>query len=202
MARVLAIDIGTSSVRAALYGQSLQPVRPGAQVHYRWRIGSDGSVEAAPAAIERAVAQAIDGALEGVTARDRRRRDGGLLAQPGRRGRARTAGHVGHSVERHAQLGPGDGDARAARRARHPCAHRLPDSYDLLAGAAALVRRAGDQDLPPREAMDVVPDLSAAALARARCRELLAGLGHGHVPARGRGAAVPWDPKSCARRAR
>ena len=69
MARVLAIDIGTSSVRAALYGQSLQPVRPGAQVHYRWRVGSDGSVEAAPAAIERAVAQAIDGALEGVTTR-------------------------------------------------------------------------------------------------------------------------------------
>jgi gluconokinase len=69
VARVLAVDIGTSSVRAALYGQSLQPVRQGTQLHYRWRVGSDGSVEAAPAAIERAVAQAIDGALHGVTAR-------------------------------------------------------------------------------------------------------------------------------------
>jgi len=68
VARVLAIDIGTSSVRAALYGQNLQPVRQGTQVRYRWRIGSDGSVEAAPAAIERAVAQAIDGTLDGVTA--------------------------------------------------------------------------------------------------------------------------------------
>ena len=69
MARVLAIDIGTSSVRAAIYGQTLQPVRQGTQVRYRWRNGSDGSVEAAPAAIEKAVAQAIDGALDGVTAR-------------------------------------------------------------------------------------------------------------------------------------
>ena len=67
MARVLAIDIGTSSVRAALYGQSLQPLRQAIQVRYRWRTGSDGSVEAAPAAIEKAVAQAIDGALDGVT---------------------------------------------------------------------------------------------------------------------------------------
>ena len=66
---MLAIDIGTSSVRAALYGQSLQPVRRATQVRYRWRNGSDGSVEAAPAAIEKAVAQAIDGALDGVTTR-------------------------------------------------------------------------------------------------------------------------------------
>ena len=69
MARVLAIDIGTSSVRAALYGQSLQPLRQATQVRYRWRTGSDGSVEAAPAAIERTVALAIDGALDGVTTR-------------------------------------------------------------------------------------------------------------------------------------
>ena len=66
MARVLAIDIGTSSVRATVYGQTLLPVRQGAQVRYRWRAGSDGSVEAAPATIERAVAEAIDGALDGV----------------------------------------------------------------------------------------------------------------------------------------
>ena len=69
MARVLAIDIGTSSVRATLYGQSLAPVRQGTQLRYRWRSGVDGSVEAAPAAIERVVAQAIDGALDGVTGR-------------------------------------------------------------------------------------------------------------------------------------
>jgi gluconokinase len=66
VARVLAIDIGTSSVRATLYGQTLLPVRQGTQVRYRWRVGSDGSVEAAPATIERAVAQTIDGALNGV----------------------------------------------------------------------------------------------------------------------------------------
>jgi gluconokinase len=69
VARVLAVDIGTSSVRATLYRQSLQPVRKGTQVRYRWRTGVDGSVEAAPAAIERVVAEAIDGALDGVTAR-------------------------------------------------------------------------------------------------------------------------------------
>jgi gluconokinase len=64
--RVLAIDIGTSSIRATVYGENLRPLRHGAQVHYRWRLGSDGSVEAAPATIERAVAQAIDGALADV----------------------------------------------------------------------------------------------------------------------------------------
>jgi gluconokinase len=69
VARVLAIDIGTSSIRAALYGRSLRPVRQATQVRYRWRHGSDGSVEAAPAAFEKAVAQAIDGALDGVTTR-------------------------------------------------------------------------------------------------------------------------------------
>src|SRR6266545_2078017 len=66
MARVLAIDIGTSSIRAAVYGPRLRPVRTGTQVRYRWRVGSDGSVEAAPATIERAVTLAIDGALEGL----------------------------------------------------------------------------------------------------------------------------------------
>lgn len=63
MSRVLAIDIGTSSIRATVYGSTLRPVRAAAQVRYRWRTGSDGSVEAVPAALERAVAQAIDGAL-------------------------------------------------------------------------------------------------------------------------------------------
>ena len=69
MARVLAVDIGTSSIRAAVYGRGLQPLRQGAQVRYRWRTGSDGSVEASAATMERAVAQAIDGALDGVRSR-------------------------------------------------------------------------------------------------------------------------------------
>jgi gluconokinase len=65
MARILAIDIGTSSIRATLYGHALQPVRHGAQIHYRWRVRGDGSVEAPAPAIERAVAAAIDAALDG-----------------------------------------------------------------------------------------------------------------------------------------
>jgi gluconokinase len=69
VARVLAVDIGTSSIRATVYGQGLQPLRPGAQIRYRWRTGSDGSVEAPAAAIERAVAEAIDGALDGMRSR-------------------------------------------------------------------------------------------------------------------------------------
>jgi gluconokinase len=69
MARVLAIDIGTSSIRATIYGRALQPSRASAPVHYRWRVGRDGSVEAAPAEIERAVAHAIDVALDGVRMR-------------------------------------------------------------------------------------------------------------------------------------
>src|ERR1051326_8328131 len=68
MARVLAIDIGTSSIRATLYGRALQPLRRGAQVRYRWRAGLDGSVEAPAGAIERALASAIDSALDGTDA--------------------------------------------------------------------------------------------------------------------------------------
>lgn len=63
---MLAVDIGTSSARATVYGRGLHPLRPGAQVKYRWRSGSDGSVEASAAMIERAVAAAIDGALDGL----------------------------------------------------------------------------------------------------------------------------------------
>lgn len=66
MPRVLAIDIGTSSIRATLYRPNLQPVRQGTQIRYSWRTGSDGSVEAAPAALERAVSLAVDEALHGV----------------------------------------------------------------------------------------------------------------------------------------
>jgi gluconokinase len=67
--RILAVDIGTSSVRATLYGQGLQPLRQGSKIRSRWRVGTDGSVEAPPASVERAVAQAIDGALDGVRTR-------------------------------------------------------------------------------------------------------------------------------------
>ncbi len=66
---MLAVDIGTSSIRATVYGQGLQPLRPGAQIRYRWRAGSDGSVEASAATMERAVAEAIDGALDGMRSR-------------------------------------------------------------------------------------------------------------------------------------
>ena len=66
MPRVLAIDIGTSSIRATVYGQRLQPLRPAAKVPYRWRTGSDGSVEASVATMERAVATVVDGALAGL----------------------------------------------------------------------------------------------------------------------------------------
>ena len=69
MPRVLAVDIGTSSIRATLYGQGLQPLRKGSKIKSRWRVGTDGSVEAPPASIERAVAQAIDIALAGVRTR-------------------------------------------------------------------------------------------------------------------------------------
>jgi len=69
VARVLAVDIGTSSIRATVYRHALTPVRPGTQVRYKWRVGGDGSVEAPPASLERAVAQAIDGALAGARAR-------------------------------------------------------------------------------------------------------------------------------------
>ena len=68
MARVLAIDIGTSSVRATLYGRALQPLRQGAQTRYRWRVARDGSVEAPASAIERALGDAIDAALAGTDA--------------------------------------------------------------------------------------------------------------------------------------
>lgn len=63
--RVLAIDIGTSSIRATLYGRLLRPLRQAAHVKYRWRTGSDGSVETSTTVIERTLGLAIDGALKG-----------------------------------------------------------------------------------------------------------------------------------------
>jgi gluconokinase len=63
VARVLAVDIGTSSIRATVYGGDLRPVKAGVQVHYRWRVSADGGVEAPATVLERAVAHAIDRAL-------------------------------------------------------------------------------------------------------------------------------------------
>jgi gluconokinase len=68
VARVLAVDIGTSSIRATLYGRALQPLRQGAQTRYRWRVSGDGSIEAPVSAIERALGDAIDAALDGMDA--------------------------------------------------------------------------------------------------------------------------------------
>jgi gluconokinase len=61
---VLAIDIGTSSVRASIYDSRLRPHRT-AQVRYTWRTWQDGRVEIDAARLERLTAQAIDEALDG-----------------------------------------------------------------------------------------------------------------------------------------
>jgi gluconokinase len=61
--RVLALDIGTSSVRATIYTERLRPLRPGVRNSYTWRVGSDGSVELPAPRLERLVSTAIDGAL-------------------------------------------------------------------------------------------------------------------------------------------
>ena len=61
--RVLILDIGTSSVRATVYNEHLRPVRPAAQVRYRWRAAADGAVDLPAERLERVVQKAIDGAL-------------------------------------------------------------------------------------------------------------------------------------------
>lgn len=63
--RILTLDIGTSSVRATVYGERLRPVRPAAHVPYRWRAAADGTVELPAARLEGVVQSAIDGALTG-----------------------------------------------------------------------------------------------------------------------------------------
>jgi gluconokinase len=67
---VLAIDIGTSSVRATTFDASLAPHRA-IQVRYRWHVRPDGRVEGDPRTIAGHLASAIDGALDG----ERRRVD-------------------------------------------------------------------------------------------------------------------------------
>lgn len=61
---VLAIDIGTSSVRASVYDGRLRATRT-AQIKYRWREHTDGRVELDARQLETLVARAIDMALHG-----------------------------------------------------------------------------------------------------------------------------------------
>jgi gluconokinase len=61
---VLAIDIGTSSVRATTYDARLRPQRA-IQVRYRWDVRPDGRVEGDPRTLANHVATAVDGALDG-----------------------------------------------------------------------------------------------------------------------------------------
>ncbi|CAN5581654.1 gluconokinase [soil metagenome] len=60
--RVLALDIGTSSVRASVYDRTLIAHRT-IQVRYRWRVAADGTVEADPQRLLGHLQQAIDAAL-------------------------------------------------------------------------------------------------------------------------------------------
>jgi gluconokinase len=63
--RILALDIGTSSVRAIVYDRRLRRVGPGVQVRYAWHAREDGGVDLSAQSLERIVTQAIDGALRG-----------------------------------------------------------------------------------------------------------------------------------------
>lgn len=56
---VLALDIGTSSVRASLYSATLSP-QQSIQIRYRWQIPGPGMVEADPRRLLAHVARAID----------------------------------------------------------------------------------------------------------------------------------------------
>lgn len=59
---VLAVDIGTSSVRASVYGPTLQ-AQQGTQLRYRWREFPDGRVEADPQRLLARVMAVIDQTL-------------------------------------------------------------------------------------------------------------------------------------------
>ena len=61
---VLAVDIGSSSVRASLYTSRLRSIRSH-QLGYRWRDYQDGRIELEPRQLERVVMRAIDQVLEG-----------------------------------------------------------------------------------------------------------------------------------------
>lgn len=60
---VLALDIGTSSVRASVYDGSLQP-RRATQIRYTWQVAADGRVELNARVLLKRIADAIDGALD------------------------------------------------------------------------------------------------------------------------------------------
>jgi gluconokinase len=62
-ATVLAIDIGTSSIRASVYDGRLR-LRRSVRVKYRWRMRSGGIVEADPDRLARLTASAIDEVLQ------------------------------------------------------------------------------------------------------------------------------------------
>lgn len=64
---VLAVDVGTSSVRAALYRSALQPVAAH-RVRYRWREFADGRVECDAEEVERLVTRTIGAVLQGRSA--------------------------------------------------------------------------------------------------------------------------------------
>lgn len=59
----LALDIGTSSVRASIYDARLRQ-RQSVQIRYRWRESAGGVVELDPDRLVRLVAQAVDRVLE------------------------------------------------------------------------------------------------------------------------------------------
>ena len=65
MPSVLAIDIGTSSIRATVYDGRVRRIGKGSHVRTAWRASPDGSVEAHAATLERSVRAAVDGALKG-----------------------------------------------------------------------------------------------------------------------------------------
>ena len=67
---VLALDVGTSSVRAGLYDERGEPL-PGtetARSEVRWRVTPDGGMETDPDALFALVVRVVDAALEGVRA--------------------------------------------------------------------------------------------------------------------------------------
>ena len=61
---VLAVDVGSSSVKAALYGPDLAVVR-GSRVRYGWQEHADGRIEIDPRRLERVVGKAIDEVVGG-----------------------------------------------------------------------------------------------------------------------------------------
>jgi gluconokinase len=61
--RILALDIGTSSVRATVYSEHLRPAGPAAQVRYQWHVAAGGAVDLPAVRLERVVQKAIGGAV-------------------------------------------------------------------------------------------------------------------------------------------